>query len=96
MTSETPPTFLFHTSEDTVVPPENSILFYMAAAAKAKVPAELHIYEKGTARRGSGAEGSGAIGLVDVSDWLAEDAAACCRSDDRGRSGRWTYTAPCG
>jgi acetyl esterase/lipase len=42
----TPPTFLFHTNEDTGVPPENSVLFYMALRAKG-VPAELHIYEKG-------------------------------------------------
>lgn len=46
VTSETPPTFLFHTSEDKAVPPENSILFY-DALRKAKVPCELHIYEKG-------------------------------------------------
>jgi len=46
VTAATPPTFLFHTSEDTGVPPENSILFYQALR-KAKVPAELHIYEKG-------------------------------------------------
>jgi acetyl esterase/lipase len=46
VTSETPPTFLFHTNEDTGVPPENSVLFYLALR-KAKVPAELHIYEKG-------------------------------------------------
>jgi acetyl esterase/lipase len=46
VTEKTPPVFLFHTSEDTGVPPENSILFYMALR-KAKVPAELHIYEKG-------------------------------------------------
>jgi acetyl esterase/lipase len=46
VTDKTPPTFLFHTGEDTGVPPENSILFYMALR-KAKVPAELHIYEKG-------------------------------------------------
>ena len=37
---------LFHTSEDTVVPSENSTLFYMALR-KNKVPAELHVYEKG-------------------------------------------------
>lgn len=42
----TPPTFLMHTTEDTAVPPENSLLFY-AALRKAGVPAELHIYEKG-------------------------------------------------
>lgn len=46
ITDRTPPTFLFHTTEDTAVPPENSILFY-SALRKSKVPAELHIYEKG-------------------------------------------------
>jgi len=46
VTSETPPTFLFHTNSDTGVPPENSVLFYMALR-KAGVPAELHIYERG-------------------------------------------------
>lgn len=42
----TPPTFLFHTDEDTGVPPENSVLFYLALR-EAGIPAELHIYEKG-------------------------------------------------
>lgn len=46
VTSETPPTFLWHTTEDKVVPPENSVAFYLACV-KHKVPAELHIYEKG-------------------------------------------------
>jgi acetyl esterase/lipase len=46
VTSETPPTFLFHTNADTGVPPENSMLFYMALR-KAKVPAEIHIYQNG-------------------------------------------------
>lgn len=46
VTAETPPTFLFHTSADRAVVPENSILFYMALR-KNKVPAELHIYEHG-------------------------------------------------
>jgi acetyl esterase/lipase len=46
VTVQTPPTFLFHTSEDTVVLPENSALFYLALR-KHKVPVELHIYEKG-------------------------------------------------
>ena len=46
VTEKTPPTFLFHTGTDTGVPPENSVLFYMALR-KAKVPAEMHIYEKG-------------------------------------------------
>lgn len=42
----TPPTFLFHTNEDRGVPPENSVLFYLALREK-NIPAELHIYEKG-------------------------------------------------
>ena len=46
VTSQTPPAFLFHTGEDTGVPPENSISFYLALQ-KAKVPAELHIFQKG-------------------------------------------------
>ena len=46
VTPQTPPTFLFHTDEDKAVLPENSALFYLALK-KAKVPAELHIYEKG-------------------------------------------------
>jgi acetyl esterase/lipase len=46
VTAKTPPTFLFHTNEDSGVPPENSILFYLALR-KNKVPAELHVYEKG-------------------------------------------------
>jgi acetyl esterase/lipase len=46
VTAQTPPTFLFSTSEDTVVPPENSVSFY-AALHRAGVPAELHIFEKG-------------------------------------------------
>src|SRR5580658_860690 len=41
---ETPPCFLFHTSEDAAVPVENSLQF-AAALRRAKVPFELHIYE---------------------------------------------------
>lgn len=46
VTANTPPTFLFHTNADTAVPPENSVLFYMALR-KAGVPAEMHIFEPG-------------------------------------------------
>jgi dipeptidyl aminopeptidase/acylaminoacyl peptidase len=46
VTAETPPAFLFHTTEDQAVPPENSVLFYLALR-KAGVAAELHIYERG-------------------------------------------------
>jgi acetyl esterase/lipase len=46
VTPQTPPTFLFTTSEDIAVPPENSVNFYLALH-KAGVPAELHVFEKG-------------------------------------------------
>ena len=46
VTAATPPTFLFHTSNDPVVPVENSVLYYLALR-KAGVPAEMHIYEQG-------------------------------------------------
>jgi acetyl esterase/lipase len=45
VTTLTPPTFLMHTDDDGVVP-ENSVLFYLALR-RAKVPAEMHIYQKG-------------------------------------------------
>jgi acetyl esterase/lipase len=46
VTPTTPPTFLFQTSEDTTVPAENSVQYYLALR-KAGVPAELHVFEKG-------------------------------------------------
>jgi acetyl esterase/lipase len=62
VTARTPPTFLFHTSADRAVPVENSLLFY-EALRKAKVPAELHIYEQG--EHGVGL----AVGRGAVSAW---------------------------
>jgi acetyl esterase/lipase len=44
--ADTPPSFLFHTSEDAAVPVENAILFYLASQDHG-VPTELHVYEKG-------------------------------------------------
>ena len=46
VTKQTPPTFLFHTNADTVVPAENSVAYYLALR-KAGVPAELHVFERG-------------------------------------------------
>ena len=43
VTAKVPPTFLFSSSTDTAVPPENSVAFYLALH-KAGVPAELHIF----------------------------------------------------
>ena len=44
--AEEDPTFRVHTDEDTVVPAENPVSFYLACR-KHKVPAELHIYRPG-------------------------------------------------
>ena len=46
VTSQTPPTFIFHTNGDTGVPAENSI-YYFLALRKAGVVAEMHIFERG-------------------------------------------------
>jgi len=54
--ADTPPTFLWHTVEDPVVPVENSLLF-ATALRKAKVPFELHLYEKGAHGLGLPASG---------------------------------------
>jgi acetyl esterase/lipase len=47
VTTETPPTFLVHAKDDNKVKVENSIIFYNALM-KNKVPAEMHLYEKGS------------------------------------------------
>jgi dipeptidyl aminopeptidase/acylaminoacyl peptidase len=46
VTKETPPTFIFQTTEDKGVPAENCVAFYHALH-KAGVPAEMHIFENG-------------------------------------------------
>ncbi len=44
--ANTPPTWITHTGDDTVVPVENSILFYKELVRN-KVPAEMHLYPSG-------------------------------------------------
>jgi acetyl esterase/lipase len=62
VTPQTPPTFLFSTSDDATVPVANSVLFY-SALVKAKVPAEMHIYRHG-------AHGAGlALANPDLRSW---------------------------
>lgn len=46
VTAETPPAFLFHTTDDQVVPVQNSLLF-AEACARNKVPLALHVYPNG-------------------------------------------------
>lgn len=46
VTEKTPPTFLFQTDADTVVPAENAVQFYLACRQHG-VLAELHVYQPG-------------------------------------------------
>jgi acetyl esterase/lipase len=46
VTDKTPPTFIVHASDDGAVPVANALRFYQACVDH-KVPAELHMFEKG-------------------------------------------------
>ena len=46
VTANTPPTFLVHAEDDTVVPVQNSLMFY-EALLNAKVKAEMHLFQAG-------------------------------------------------
>lgn len=46
VTADTPPTFLWHTADDPVVPVENTLLF-ARALSRCKVPFEIHLYQSG-------------------------------------------------
>ena len=46
VTSKTPPTFIFHTTDDNAVPVENALAYY-TALRKNGVEVELHIFEHG-------------------------------------------------
>ena len=46
VTAQTPPTFLVHAEDDTVVPVQNSLVFYQALR-RHNVPAEMHLYPQG-------------------------------------------------
>ena len=70
VTSRTPPVFLVHTTADTAVPPENSLLF-VQALRRARVELELHLYQGGRHGFGLG-EKEGHIGTWPImgSLWL--------------------------
>ena len=64
VTSVTPPTFLVHTAEDESVSLEHSLVFYQALR-RARVPAELHLYERGSHGFGARADLGTTSGWVD-------------------------------
>ena len=57
VTEATPPAFIAHTTEDAGVPVQNALLYY-AALVEHKVPAELHVFQKGRHGLGLGPAGS--------------------------------------
>jgi acetyl esterase/lipase len=70
VTNRTPPVFLVHTTGDTAVPPENSLLF-VQAMRKAGVEVELHLYEGGRHGFGLGEkEGPIATWPLLAASWL--------------------------
>ena len=69
ITSETPPTFLIHASDDNAVLPENSINYYLALKKK-NIPAELHIYEIGGHGFGLGVKDTSQFWTNDCKEWL--------------------------
>ena len=72
---KTPPAFIWHTAEDTGVPPMNSLLF-AEALDQHKVPYSLHIFPKGnhglSLATTETAEGSQAAVRADVATWIEE------------------------
>ena len=72
VTPQTPPTFLISTDADRGVPAENSIAFFLALR-KAKVPAEMHIYEHGGHGFGMNVRGvppATATWIARCADWM--------------------------
>jgi len=64
VTPQTPPTFLWHTSDDGGVPVENSLMF-AAALHKNKVPFALHVFPHGSHGLGL------ATDVPEVKEWTA-------------------------
>jgi acetyl esterase/lipase len=70
VTSETPPTFIIHAADDDGVKPANSIAFY-ESLLKHRVPAELHIYERGGHGFGMDNPTTGEKWMNTLRNWLA-------------------------
>ncbi len=70
VTPQTPPTFLFHTTEDTAVPPQNSLVYALACAQNG-VAVELHLFPQGRHGIGLGKDIPGAAQWPDLcAAWL--------------------------
>ncbi|WP_263365986.1 alpha/beta hydrolase [Edaphobacter bradus] len=72
VTKETPPTFLFATTDDKTVPVLNSVMFY-ESLVKAEVPAEMHLFQHGAHGAGLAAANPQLSGWPDLLiKWMRE------------------------
>ena len=73
VTSETPPTFLFHAKDDRGVLPQNAVVMH-EALKKQGVETELKLYEKGGHGFGLGRPGTDSAQWSDAFiDWLKKN-----------------------
>ena len=87
VTKDTPPTFLFTTTDDKTVPVMNSVMFY-AALVKAGVPAELHIFQHGAHGAGLAATNPDlSVWPELVLKWMRERGYAAADTDAPGNRG---------
>ena len=70
--ADTPPAIMIHTNQDSDVPPENSVLYYLALR-KYNIPAAIHIWEKGPHGLGFGKEGDSFKSWAQIcEEWMIE------------------------
>tara|TARA_B100001057_G_scaffold473981_1_gene539042 strand:- start:2674 stop:3639 length:966 start_codon:yes stop_codon:yes gene_type:complete len=70
--ADTPPAIMIHTNEDSDVPPENSVLYYLALR-KYNIPAAIHIWEKGEHGLAFGKEGNSFKSWAHIcEEWMIE------------------------
>lgn len=91
VSEETPPSFIWHTHDDDIVPVENSLLFAMALRKK-NVPFEMHIYQPGGHGLATAAketqDAKGEAVMPECENWM-EMAATWLSNDPSSGPRRW-------
>lgn len=83
VTGETPPTFLFSTTDDKVVPVANSVMFY-TALVRVGVPVEMHLFAHGDHGLWDGGGEPGAGRVAGAAAAVDADARVCWAGSDGG------------